>query len=122
MPNWVYNRVSVSGSNEDLLELRRQITKQSPFNPDPTEITFHSWVTLSDEEIIEHSKDEQAFDWYDWHNAAWHTKWDACNADVQYSVSNTNGDLVHVYMSFETAWSPPIPVLEAMVAVNPNLS
>lgn len=45
--------------------------------------------------------DELGYDnWYDWRVDHWGTKWPACQADR--------------YVVFDTAWSPPIPIFEAL--------
>ena len=47
-------------------------------------------------------------DWYDWSNAKWGTKWNAGDSVV-----------ADDYIEFETAWSLPTPVCEALAQVTP---
>ena len=51
-------------------------------------------------------------DWYDWSNANWGTKWNACDSDC----SNVDEGLV----AFDTAWCMPKPVIEKIFADNPD--
>lgn len=50
-------------------------------------------------------------DWYDWSIANWGTKWNA-NPDYQ--------ELEDGECYFETAWSPPIPVISKLSKLNPD--
>lgn len=47
--------------------------------------------------------------WYEWCIKNWGTKWNACDSWVE-------DDIIH----FDTAWSPPIPVLIALSKKYPN--
>lgn len=51
-----------------------------------------------------------ARNWYDWSIANWGTKWNA----YQQSRQGENA------ISFQTAWSPPLPVLAALAALFPQ--
>ena len=51
-------------------------------------------------------------DWYDWCNANWGTKWNACDT---YYDSDTG-----TCVEFETAWCPPMPVIEKIFKDNPG--
>ncbi len=51
--------------------------------------------------------------WYDWSIATWGTKWNA------YSFSRLENE--PNAFKFDTAWSPPVPVFEALAARFPNL-
>lgn len=46
--------------------------------------------------------------WYDWSYNHWGTKWNACNSYVDDQI-----DTVATIL-FETAWAPPLPVIEAL--------
>ena len=50
--------------------------------------------------------------WYDWSNANWGTKWNACDT---YYDSDTG-----TCVEFETAWCPPMPVIEKIFKDNPG--
>lgn len=51
-------------------------------------------------------------DWYDWSNVNWGTKWNACNT----YYDENSGDIVE----FDTAWCPPMPVIEKIFEDNPS--
>ena len=55
-----------------------------------------------------------AVGWYDWSLANWGTKWDC------YEVSREmeDGQLIYV---FDTAWSPPSPVVEKLMELFPGI-
>lgn len=52
------------------------------------------------------------YTWFDWCCRNWGTKWNACNAEWDLD----NGTLV-----FQTAWSPPIPVIETLAEKYPDI-
>ena len=54
--------------------------------------------------------------WYDWSCANWGTKWDAYQVRVQ-RLSDTA-----MYVTMETAWSPPIPIFEKLVELGFEVS
>ena len=59
--------------------------------------------------------------WYDWANANWGTKWDACHAAherVPFGIVGKD----RVEISFDTAWAAPEPVIHALVRKYPNLN
>jgi len=48
-------------------------------------------------------------DWYDWAVSEWGTKWNA--GDVTQGHVGANGFVIY----FDTAWAPPVPVIEALI-------
>jgi len=52
----------------------------------------------------------------DTQSAAWGTKWNACNV----SVATEGTGILHYH--FDTAWSPPEPVISKMIEMFPELS
>jgi hypothetical protein len=53
--------------------------------------------------------------WYDWANANWGTKWN-CG---EFGISCDRAGLLNFV--FDTAWSPPMPVLEKLLEMRPTL-
>jgi hypothetical protein len=49
--------------------------------------------------------------WYEWANQYWGTKWNACRAVVSEGV-----------LTFNTAWASPIPVIERLSEMFPDVS
>lgn len=141
MPNWVFNNVDIYGTKEGLDDFRkRALEYKSVFTdcdpddpkPSPTQFSFHAFITLPESKFAEYretngSRKDPAtgemirtgdteFNWYNWNNRNWHTKWDACNPEIDIN-SDTN-----IQIRFDTAWSPPMPVFEKMVSMFPGLS
>jgi hypothetical protein len=56
--------------------------------------------------------------WYDWRLNNWGTKWNACQVEID-DTSETDGA---VDIGFDTAWSAPFPVFEAIAAKFQNLT
>lgn len=54
-------------------------------------------------------------DWYDWHNKNWGTKWNACYVHFSHQPEYKSTVLV-----FDTAWAPPMPVMEKLFAMFPD--
>jgi hypothetical protein len=52
------------------------------------------------------------FDWYKWRNKYWDTKWNAYEQDTY------TGDPTAVEFEFQTAWSPPMPVIKRLALLN----
>jgi len=46
--------------------------------------------------------------WYDWRCTNWGTKWGACEIEI------TQDDEDFLEITFNTAWSPPEPIVEAL--------
>jgi len=55
-----------------------------------------------------------AKDWYDWSNENWGTKWNAYSSELE---DEREGE---AWLTFETAWSPPIPVVKALGRMFPD--
>ena len=55
--------------------------------------------------------------WYDWNIDNWGTKWNACNPLVTVAL-----DYTEVTISFDTAWSAPIPVIRKIAQMFPDFS
>jgi len=56
---------------------------------------------------------------YEWCNENWGTKWGICNAEL--INDNDYDETKELGYSFETAWSPPFPVVLEMSKLFPNL-
>ncbi|TDR28934.1 hypothetical protein [Hydromonas duriensis] len=55
-------------------------------------------------------------DWYEWRIKHWGTKWGAMHFDCDWSCDNERE------YSFDTAWSPPVPMIEALAEQYPQLT
>lgn len=52
-------------------------------------------------------------DWYEWAIANWGTKWDATEAKILRPLTEYN-DEAEFAVTFDTAWSPPEPVINTL--------
>jgi hypothetical protein len=57
--------------------------------------------------------------WYSWNNRNWGTKWDATNPELV--VDEENGENWVLVYKFDTAWAPPVPVIEKLSEQYPTL-
>jgi hypothetical protein len=139
MPNWCVNRVIVTGpkrlrdefvqrargayprykdeeakelppAKDPIEELQRNIAKldEEP-NPEQT-FCFHQFVPIP-AAILAGGYSEKGYNWQCKH---WGTKWGAHDTHVKHNARRTR-------MDFETAWSPPEPVLAAIANQFPGL-
>ena len=65
-------------------------------------------LDCSIEESIRRLQEYGHDNWYDWHIANWGTKWAASDADVEFTKTSMTA-------RFDTAWSPPEPIYQALV-------
>lgn len=150
MPNWVWNNITVSGTKEDLLAFYAKASKLSPNginedgslkydDKDAQAISFWNFIEPTNKtayyEAAHGTKPEgyeawtidekMAYDlsfktdgWYDWNVREWGTKWDACDANVD---NNTDEKAPNLYYAFNTAWSIPEPIYQAITEQHPEL-
>jgi len=142
MPNWVYNSVSVSGTKETIEafydkaiaphpETFDEATGKVVYTENP-EFSFWNFVAPPKEAVESgeyfgthgwadgEKKGDTPTNWYNWNNDNWNTKWDACDAYAETTI-NKDGS-ADISISYNTAWSIPEPVMEAMVKQHPELT
>lgn len=118
MPNWVKNKMFIQGPPEQIDELLDKCdTNESKFDfngiiPMPGTV-FRG--DLGSEETKLYPGD---LNWYDWSVNHWGTKWNASEESV---TSFVDGDLAYALVSFETAWSAPMPIYRAIREQYPDL-
>lgn len=141
MPNWVYNNLSIVGSEEEVQKVKRQLgrsiqkryadEKETRYtNPI---ISFWNIVSPPPNKIDEYfgthgyadgkKQGETEYNWYNFNNREWGTKWDiAVSDDEKYSDTSleTNSATLIAYR-FNTAWSPPISAFDTLAQQYPNL-
>lgn len=120
MPNWVFNAITIDGSKEHIDEFLEFAKKPSPFtaNSEDYEFNFHSFITPPADKVEEYRErsgfvagkivGDGEFNWYQWNNANWDTKWNACEVNID-RYSDTS-----VCVRFDTAWSAPMPIFMAI--------
>lgn len=118
MPNWSYNHMVVNGTTKQLIKLSKQLESDygvidfCKIIPQPDNLFTGN---LGSKER-ERCKELGVPNWYDWQVSNWGTKWNACEA------SREMQDGTYLTYAFNTAWSPPIPIFEALVEQFPELS
>ena len=117
MPNWCSNYISVRGTNSaeikrladafDAGELCNAVIPLPEILKDTT-----SPVQQGEEEIAEARRKACGYtDWYSFQTSRWGTKWDINIGNV----CDRDEDGLGFNGHFDTAWSPPMGVLEQMV-------
>ena len=146
MPNWCQNVIYVSHEDENkMMALKDAILNGEMFDhikPMPDALkgiisgattidgeTHRLWrkdedgnaVAIPQAELDQLRVDYGTASWYDWCCDNWGTKWDICqpwDTDDIYHADDGTGTYV---FKFDTAWSPPIPVYDAMIEQGFNL-
>jgi hypothetical protein len=135
MPNWCSCDLDVTGpqaERDKLVEAARSkeavdgkvsVLDASNFIPYPKKFRDQDEVARAWDKA---HKDDRPLSWrerpkdgfnsggYEWCIENWGTKWNFCRATVVSRIEE-------VVFGFETAWSPPIPVIEKMSAMFPKL-
>ena len=124
MPNWCDNRVEIYGDNPDQIkEVKKTLASEQTcfdFNnivPMPKELegTTSPNPEPASFEAKRLRKQYGDDNWYDWCCNNWDTKWNSCDA----TLSEDGDGLEYV---FDTAWGPPIKVIEALREQYPDLT
>ena len=146
MPNWVFNHLTIEGDAEQIQKVKAQlnkpITKHYKDRDDEKETTYSNpifsfWNIIAppDDKLDEYFEThgyspekgktgETHFNWYNFNNREWGTKWDCAVADNQ-EYSDTSLEEEHptsLRYRFDTAWSPPIPAIEKLAIQYPELT
>jgi hypothetical protein len=103
MPNWCDNRLKADGCRKDLDAFLSEC-----FSKDEYERVF-----LDFEKIVPLGKPGD--DWYEKNCENWGTKWNTRDCDIM-------SDDGSVSVWFETAWSPPVPIMVALTKKYDGLS
>lgn len=117
MPNWVTNTLTITGEPELLAEvgarLRAPIPSHKGHAEDAPQFSFWNIVKPEDSILDEYFANADATqlhnrnNWYNWNNRNWGCKWDA---RVHFAEAEEN----MLTYEFDTAWAPPIQVLETL--------
>ncbi|CAB4147988.1 hypothetical protein UFOVP696_99 [uncultured Caudovirales phage] len=117
MPNWVTNTLTITGEPELLAEVGARLRAPIPNSADHTETQpkFSFWNIIKPEDSIldeyfanaDSTQLSNGNNWYNWNNRNWGCKWDA----RVHFAEMVDGNLVY---EFDTAWAPPIQVLETL--------
>ena len=134
MPNWCNNNLKITGDEKLIAEFAKIVIVQDEGSSESLKIVNHypcpkelaetvsGWagdeeVQAKREEQYELNRQKYGFkDWYDWSIANWGTKWSDCETQLVYQVPT---ELVY---AFDTAWGPPIELIEKLSAKYPTLT
>jgi len=145
MPNHVSNVLTIRGTGERVSALREFAKGPKPefkesqyeidirkrnnrakglpecFKPEPAidEFQCHKFVPVP-QDVLESGYGEQDSRGYDFCADNWGTKW-GCY-DIETAFVSGDGDHAYLIYAFQSAWSPPLPVIDAMAAKYPRLS
>ena len=143
MPNWVFNQLTIEGSEEDIAKVKAQLnkpfTRQFKEDEEPTlysnpVIAFWNIIAPPEDKIDEYfgvhgyadgkTQGDTEYNWYNFNNAKWGTKWDIGVADkVKYSDTELQEETdTKLHYKFNTAWSPPTPAIEELSRQYPELT
>lgn len=132
MPNWCWNFLTIKGNKQKLNELKQFVkSKDRAFDfekiisqkeSEGYKIFKKKWEKLSDKEKLkwkwDNSDDMNNFIFnefgYNWNMENWGTKWNSCESSLIVRDNNLN-------YHFSTAWTPPTPVIEALISMFPEL-
>jgi len=110
MPNWCSNELIIGSKNKDLIKtIHSEIINEEGhldfklITGVPDTPAYRNEFTDSQDEI----RDDPTY-WYKWNPENWGTKWNACDSDVVDPHSTL------LTINFNTAWSPPEPVIRAL--------
>jgi hypothetical protein len=143
MPNYCTNELNILGKEESVIRFMEQAKQEHKYlsrtasgEPEEGHAVGLLWNFVSPPEEIQNEKDYfsearmtgfsklSENNWYEWNCAHWGTKWDVDTNFTDNLSDNfhSHGDgLASCWLEFDTAWSPPLPVVQAMAEQYPDL-
>ena len=127
MPNWCMNTVSFFGSKSDVEEL---VALLDSVGIEEEGCVFDFSRILPEPEFSGEKQAGVMPDWYTWRVNTWGTKWNACSVEVinpiqDYQPSVNSDEISPLSMityAFDTAWAPPVGVMEAIAELYPRVA
>ena len=137
MPNWVYNHLTIEGSEEDINKVKAQVgavVKRKYKGADEVDeeideepiFSFMNILPPPEDKLDEYhavhgyadgkKSGDTEYNWYNFNVREWGTKWDARDVDL------LEDDETYLHYKFDTAWSPPTEVIAKLAEQNPNLN
>ena len=123
MPNWCSNHITVRGTNQTEVQRLADAFKRGEFcdavipvpgilkNPETTTNYGDPEKQAAADAVREQAQAATGYQsWYDFCTSRWGTKWDVECSDVE-----IDDDGLGFSGGFESAWSPPMGVVEALV-------
>lgn len=114
MPNWCENSLRLKHENPEMISKIVESLENDKglfglFVPIPKELEETPASFSSDEKQENNLKEFGYANWYEFCLDNWGTKWDI--TETYFDVSD---DLKEIFISFDTAWSPPIKFYEKL--------
>jgi len=103
MPNWCYNHLTITGDKENLDRIKFHL--EDIENKDNVSPGIFMALVGRDQSLELNEYENGG--WYDSNVSYWGTKW-----DVSYNESGVEYSDDTITMSFQSAWSPPIPFIQ----------
>ena len=131
MPNWCSNEVQFDGSEEDIAKFKEEcftdrkgvaVLDFSKVLPEPDYDKPKKDGTHNDG--VQTELHSVMPDWWNWRNENWGTKWNLVpdhDGDLTAYITVEDGE-DFIMLEFDTAWSPPSGIYEAIVDKYPDLS
>jgi len=134
MPNWCSNDVQVYGDEEAIQKFKEEcftdhkgeavldfnkVLPEPDYNKPKKDGTHNNGVQTELSSVMP--------EWWTWRNDNWGTKWnlvphvdgDLSSYEIEVTVSESFG--WYITLAFDTAWSPPSGIYEAIVEKYPDL-
>ena len=133
MPNYCNNVVEIQGPQhilKTLVDHKLDFQKIHPYPPELDITAGREGADDSPEQKALVAAEESNLEkhgyknWYDWCVANWGTKWNAGgdNDAMQVDYDEDVGNQGIALFQFDTAWAPPLGVLEKLMETHPELS
>lgn len=118
MPNWVNNDVYIKANDEDLRAFADKHIVNGNFDfatiiPWNTELTEEEYHGTEEIKLRDGSIAYTGGKWYEWNNENWGTKWNAHQTNVEVFLETG-------FLCFDTPWSPPVGIMDALAKMYPN--
>lgn len=121
MPNWCANDLTIKGKPKMLNKLLKTIETTA------SEVSEARDTTMFDFNKIIPRPESENDNWYNWNTSNWGTKWNACDVgfitdgDWSETYDESSWESGELIIQFNTAWSPPVPVIEALSKQFPSV-
>ena len=134
MPNWCENELLIKADCKDALDdlnrLEALLNETLKYDSETKSVDnlLHAIICMPD--ALKDTTEKEPYKlpsgntiwWYDWCVDNWGTKWDAVDCVMVKSFETRHPtDIYKITFKFLTAWGPPIPWLEKVGAIFPNL-
>ena len=113
IPNWCSNFVQITHTDPAKIAALAEAAADGRFcnavRPCPAILHDHTAPEMDEDRAKEFIEKYGAADWYTWQVNNWGTKWDVDPQGIEVSEDGS-----HLSFAFDSAWSPPIAIYEAL--------